>query len=117
MAASAPMCAVCASTPNDAPSAAAAGKSGAATRMPLVTAAPRSKGARLCAVAAHLHVAPLARVIPRVVDECPAACVRATHLEPLPGAVGHRSRHCGEDAAEAASGRRELDGSARKADG
>src|SRR3954469_18250684 len=90
-AASASKCAVRASTPNDAPSAAAAGKSGAPMRAPLSTTGP--KGASLLPVAATLHRAPLPGLVARVVDEREAAGVRPAGLQPAPAAVGHRLAH------------------------
>src|SRR5712691_3022534 len=69
-AAAAPKCEARASTPNDAPSANAAGTSGAAMRKPLRMALP--EGAGLLAVAADAHRAPLPGVVARVVDEGPA---------------------------------------------
>src|SRR6476659_9956081 len=101
-AATAPKCAVRASTPNDAPSANAAGKSGAATRTPLRTLL--SEGAGLFAVAANCHVAPLTRAVARVVDERPAARVGLARLQALPRAVGHRLADGGEQEPEPARG-------------
>src|SRR6266852_8903678 len=100
-AAAAPKCDARASTPNEAPSANAAGRSVAATRSPL--SMPSPEDARLLAVAAHAHRAPLSRPVAGVVDERPAAGVGSARLQALPGTVGHRLGCGGEHAAERAA--------------
>src|SRR5437899_9725428 len=97
-AAAAPKCDARASTPNEAPSANAAGKSVAAIRKPLRI--PLPKDARFLTVAAHAHRAPLPRPVAGVVDESPAARVRPARLQALPAAVCHRLGRSSEDAAE-----------------
>src|SRR4051812_47182342 len=92
------MCAVFASTPNDTPSANAAGSSGAATRAPLRMLLPEVP--RFLTIAANRHVAPLPRAIARVVDEGPAARLGPAGLQALPRAVRHRFADRGEEAAE-----------------
>src|SRR5712691_7442858 len=118
-AAAAPKCDARASTPNEAPSANAAGRSVAATRSPL--SMPPPEDARLLAVAAHAHRAPLSRPVAGVVDERPAAGVGSARLQALPGAVGHRlgcgGEHAAERAAHAALPRHEADRAVREANG
>src|SRR4051794_4993798 len=94
------MCAVFASTPNDTPSANAAGSSGAATRTPLRMLLPEVP--RFLTIAADRHVAPLPGAVPRVVDEGPAARLGAAGLEALPRAVRHRLADRCQEAAEPA---------------
>src|SRR5439155_542617 len=110
-AASASRCAVRASTPNEAPSAAAAGKSGAPIRAPLRTACPECAG--LLAIAADLHRAPLARLVASIVDERPATGVGAARFQPAPRAFGHclagRREHECEPACDAAPRRAKPD--------
>src|SRR4051794_15167177 len=99
-AATALKCDARASTPNDAPIANAAGSSGAMTRRPLRM--PLAKHARLLAIAADAHRAPLPRPVARIVDERPAARVGSAGLEALPRPIGHRLGCGGEHAAECA---------------
>src|SRR5439155_25451150 len=98
---------------------AAAGKSDAPMRAPLRMPGP--KAARLGAVAADAHGAPLPRTVARVVDERPPARVRAAGLQLLPRTVGHRLGDCREHERDtsrrAALPRRESDRPVLEPDG
>src|SRR3954465_15604890 len=94
IAATLPKCSVRARTPNEMPTAVAAGKTGAPARSALRM--PAAEAARLLAVAADRHVAPLPRAIPCAVDERPLAVVGTTGLQPRPRSIGHRLGDGGE---------------------
>src|SRR5256885_8982497 len=67
-----------------------------------------AEAARLRAVAAAGHVAPAARVIPRAVEERPAAGRRAAELEPLPVGLPHGGEDSRHDAAHRTDHARDL---------
>ena len=77
------------------------GKSGAAMRAPLRMPLPGSARA-FSRLPQTCIDAPLPRLVARVVDERPAARVRAAGLQALPRAVGHRLADRREQAAEPA---------------
>src|SRR2546423_9727045 len=58
--------------------------------------------AGLLAVSARAHRAPGARLVPRVVDECPLAVLGTAGFEPPPRGVGNRSVDGRDDAPEGA---------------